>query len=155
MSYSHHKGFTLVEVLVALVIFSIGLLGLGLQLSKNLNVTINKEVHSSVMQLVLQAVEPLNRAILQTPQTFQQTLNELSVSGATPVFETNNSQQNDFTITVALAEDSNGNSLFSSNAASLQPPFTVVLNVEYVAPKQTQHLNFQSTHVFVPPEETL
>lgn len=148
---SGYKGFTLIEVLVALVIFAIGLLGLGLQLSKNLNVTINKEVHSSVMQLALQSVEPLNLAILQSRSNFKQALNSLS---STPAFDTNNSQLNNFTISINSAIDSNGQSVLSSNnLGTLIPPFTVVLNVKYTN-DNGESLNFQSTHVFVPPPGT-
>lgn len=146
-----YQGFTLIEVLVALVIFAIGLLGLGLQLSKNLNVTINKEVHSSVMQLALQSIEPLNLAVLQSRSNFKQALNNLGVS---PVFNTNNSQLNDFTISINSAVDSNYQSLLSTdNLNALVPPFTVVLNIKYTN-DNGESLNFQSTHVFVPPPGT-
>lgn len=147
-------GFTLIEVLVALAIFALGMLGLGLQMSKNLNATINKEVHSSVMQLALQSVEPLNQAVLIKKENFLSALNNLNTFGQAPVFDTNNSQHNEFKISIASAIDSNGNALLATDIDTWLPPFTVVLNIEYV--KDTDNsLNFKSTHVFVPPRESI
>ena len=145
-----HSGFTLIEVLVALAIFAIGILGLGLQLGKNISSTINKEVHSSVMQLDMQAVEPLKQAINASTERFNTLLNELNTNGLTPVFSTNYSEKNNFEISVFSATDATNNNLFTTDSSQWTPPFSVVLNVKYNQ-QEGQPLNFKSTHVFVPP----
>ncbi len=142
------SGFTLIEVLVALLVFSIGMLGLGLQLSRNLTVTIDKGVHSSVMQLALQAVEPLHRAAEQTPNAFRAALANVP---NTALYTTNSSSLNTLNLSIALASDDKGQNLLTTNTNLWTPPYTVVLNVEYVPAQGDNKLNFRSTHIFVPP----
>ena len=149
-----NAGFTLIEVLIALLIFTIGLLGMGLQLSKNMSATINKEVHSSVMQLAMQSIEPLNQAILNSPDAFKSALFNLSTAGTTPAFGTNNSEKSNFNISIDRATDSSGNSLLATDSSLWLPPYSLVLNIEYKK-DDTNKLNFKSTHVFVPPLEKI
>jgi len=153
-SQSLSPGFTLIEVLIALAIFAIGLLGIGLQITKSLNTTINKEVHSAVMQLTLQSIEPLNHAIQTDVDRFKSVLSNLSITEQSPAFNTNNSQFSDFKISVTSATDSLGNEILSTNNANWKPPLTVVLNIEY-SKDGSSELSFMSTHVFVPPVEQI
>ena len=143
-----NKGFTLVEVLISLVIFAFGMLGVAMQMSKSLSSTVSNEVHSSVMQLAMQSIEPLNNAVLQSRDTFRTTLNNIS---NTPAFATNNSQFKTFDISVNSALDSNNNSLFSATTNSWTPPYTIVLKVDYTG-KENNTLSFFTTHVLVPSE---
>ncbi len=148
---SENQGFTLIEVLVSLVIFAIGLLGLGLQMSNSLKLTINKNVHSSVLPLAQQAIEPLNKAIMQ-PATFRQALQNIH-NNIQPNFSDTLIGGNQFTLSVAYAQDRVGNVLLSTDptVTPWQPPYTVVLKVKYAPANTNTDLEFNSTHVFVPP----
>lgn len=149
MRKRQNKGFTLIEVLISLLIFSIGLLGLAMQLSRSLDATISKEVHSAVSQLVLQSVEPLNRAVDQSNQIFLNRLTDIG-SNNTPAFSSNNSNKDNFKITVAEAIDQNNSSLFSTQPTNWLAPYRVVINVEYTPKDGDNSLNFKTTHVFSP-----
>ncbi len=144
------QGFTLIEVLVSLVLFAIGLLGLGLQMSNSLKLTINKNVHSSVLPLAQQAIEPLNLTVMQ-PAAFQQALQNINNNGQ-PNFSDTLIGGNQFTLSVAYAQDRVGNVLLSTDPAVTpwQPPYTVVLKVKYDPANTNTDLEFNSTHVFVP-----
>ena len=144
-----NKGFTLIEVLISLVIFAFGMLGVTLQMSKSLSSTVNNEVHSSVMQLAMQSIEPLNNAVLKNKDTFNTALNNLVNFGNTPAFATNNSQLKSFDIRVNSALDSNNNSLFTESTDNWSPPYTITLKVDY-AGKENTTLSFFTTHVLVP-----
>ena len=144
-----NKGFTLIEVLISLVIFAFGMLGVTLQMSKSLSSTVNNEVHSSVMQLAMQSIEPLNNAVLKNKDTFNSALNNLVNFGNTPAFATNNSQLKSFDIRVNSALDSNNNSLITESTDNWSPPYTITLKVDY-AGKENTTLSFFTTHVLVP-----
>jgi len=148
-----NKGFTLIEVLISLVIFAFGMLGVAMQMSKSLSSTVSNEVHSSVMQLAMQSIEPLNNAVLQNRDIFNNALNNLATFGHTPAFATNNSQLKTFDISVNSAFDSNNNSLFVATTSSWKPPYTIILKVDYTG-KENNTLSFFTTHVLVPPENS-
>jgi len=146
----HNKGFTLIEVLVSLVLFSIGLLGIALQFSGGIQARVNNEVHSSVMQIAMQAVEPLNNAVLINNTTFQNTLININNTGAAPTFDTNNSNLENFTIAVSAIDDSLvPQNILATPPGLWQPPYTVVLTITYLGNNGTT-LNFPTTHVFAP-----
>jgi len=149
--YKRNRGFTLVEVLVSLVLFSIGLLGIALQFSGGIQARVNNEVHSSVMQIAMQAAEPLNNAILIDNATFLNTLMNINNAGAAPTFDTNNSNLENFTIAVTQAVDGSliPQNLFTTPLGSWQPPYTAVLMITYLGNNGTT-LNFPTTHVFAP-----
>jgi len=146
------QAFTLIEVLISLLIFAFGMLGVSMQMSKSLQNTISNEIHSSVMQLALQSIEPLNNAVLKNRTTFKDALNNLVTAGTTPAFATNNSLLSTYNISINKAIDSNNNSLLSSNQDSWLPPYTLVLKVDYVG-KDSTTLSFFTTHVFVPTKD--
>ena len=146
-----NTGFTLIEVLISLVIFAFGMLGVTLQMSKSLSSTVNNEVHSSVMQLAMQSIEPLNNAVSKNKDTFNTALNNLASFGRTPAFATNNSKLKTFDIQVSSALDSNNNSLFSQSTVNWSPPYTITLKVDYTG-KENTTLSFFTTHVLVPGE---
>jgi len=145
------KGFTLIEVLISLLIFAFGMLGITMQMSKSMSSTINNEVHSSVMQLAMQSIEPLNNAVLQSREDFKIDLNNLANLGLTPAFTTNNSQLNRFEINVENAVDSNKNPLRTSNTNSWAPPYSITLRIDYFG-RENNILSFYTTHVLVPAE---
>jgi len=146
-----NKGFTLIEVLISLVIFAFGMLGVAMQMSKSLSNTINNEVHSSVMQLAMQSIEPLNIAVLRDRDAFSAALTNLANTGNTPAFATNNSQLKSFDISISSALDSDGDSLFAEPNNNWAPPYTIILEVEYTGVEENT-LSFFTTHVLVPNE---
>ena len=142
------KGFTLVEVLVSIVLFSIGLLGIAFQFSQEITARVNNEVHSSVMQISLQAVEPLNYALLTSELDFQNTLLALNAS-TTPTFVTNNSDLENFSLSIDRAVDRTNQDLLTVAPGLWQSPYSVVLIATYNG-RNGNVLNFSTTHVFAP-----
>jgi len=151
------SGFTLIEVMISLLVFATGMLGVTFQMSQGIKNTINTEVHSSVMQVALQSIEPLKRSVLQDNTAFLAQLNDLNTNGTAPPFAGNSNQEN-FVISVESATDDGGagnNNLFTKSTASWVPPFTVVLQISYDTGIQysdtaTTTLAYFTTHVLVP-----
>ncbi len=150
---SKQKAFTLIEVMISLLIFATGMLGVTYQMSQSIKNTINNEVHSSVMQVALQSIEPLRRSVTQTTVTFITQLKALRDNGSTPPFAGNSNQEN-FQISIDSAVDNANNSLFGNAATVWQPPFTVVLRISYDTKVDyggnSTTLEFFTTHVLVP-----
>jgi len=141
------SGFTLIEVMISLLIFATGMLGVAFQMSQGIKNTINTEIHSSVMQVVLQTIEPLGKSILNSNSAF---ITELKNIQLTPPFAGASTQGN-FSITVDNAKDEDNNSLLGAEpAGKWQGPFTVVLKVTYTILDTSTSLDFYTTHVLVP-----
>jgi len=141
----NNEGFTLVEVLVSLVLFSIGMLGVALQYAKGISNTINTEVHSSVMQIATKTIEPLNIAASQNNAALQLALNNLNTTTIVSNFATNNSDQKNFTLSL-VATDDTGADLTTINVGAWRAPITVVLTMDYIG-KDSQAITFNTTHV--------
>lgn len=153
-SNSKQSGFTLVEVMISLLIFATGMLGVAFQMSLGLKNTINTEVHSSVMQVALQSIEPLKRSVLQGNEAFKTELTNLNTNGRTPPFASNSNQAN-FSIAVERAVDENNNGLLDTAVTNWSPPYTVVLNISFdtgVPDTDDDNimLHFFTTHVLAP-----
>lgn len=137
--------FTLVEVLVSLSVFAIGMLGIGLSLTKGLKNVVHNDVHSAAMRVVQQEVEPLHIAVQQGRARLQTALNAASTTqiiAEAPL-------QGRFSVSVNGAMDRNGLDLLSADTAvNWAPPYTVVLEVVYNGPKG--QLKFPTAHVLVP-----
>ena len=142
------QGFTLIEVMISLLIFATGMLGVAYQMSQGLKNTINTEVHSSVMQIALQSIEPLNRSINVSNTTFKNALTNLTNNGSTPPFA-GNTNQSRFTISLDRAVDINNKSLLAEPVANWQAPYTIVLKISYDTTENTT-LSYYTTHVMVP-----
>lgn len=145
-------GFTLVEILVSLVLFSIGMLGVALQFAQGISNTVNTEVHSSVMQIAMKTVEPLNVAVLQGNAELQTALNNLNTNNLTNALPTNNSDQNTFNVAISAVDNNplaQVDLTTSNDFAAWMPPYTVVLTITYTG-KNDQQLTFNTTHVLVP-----
>jgi len=147
------EGFTLIEVLVSLVLFSIGLLGVALQFGNEIRNRVDVEIHSSIMQIAMQAVEPLHNALsTNNAALFQIELNNLNIN-STPAFVTNNSNLANYAITIATAIDSNPiatggpNNLLVTDVTLWQAPYNVVLHITYTG-RDGVILTFPTTHAF-------
>jgi len=142
------KGFTLIEVMISLLIFASGMLGVAYQMSQGLKNTINSEIHSSVMQIALQSIEPLEKATTVSFTELQNKLINLN-SEDTPPFSSN-SNQDGFQVNIEHALDENGELLLDSDDPDgWLPPLTVVLKITYDS-IEGQSLEFYTTHVLVP-----
>jgi len=143
-------GFTLVEVLVSLLIFSFGMLGVAMQMSEGLKSSVGRTVHNSVMHIALQSIEPLKQAVEISNEEFQDKLKTLNSSVTSPPFANSDSQLEKFTINITSAKNENLVSLLDAPLIDWAPPFTIVLKVTYEGNNDVD-LSFFSTHVLVPP----
>ena len=144
------SGFTLIEVMISLLIFATGMLGVAYQMSQGIKNTINTKVHSSVMQVALQSIEPLSRSVLVDKTTFKTALGTLNSDTGTSAPFADNSNQQDFTVFISSALDINEKSLFSIDKDDWKPPYTVVLKISYPTSDVNNPLNFFTTHVLAP-----
>jgi len=150
---NRQSGFTLLEVMVSLLIFATGMLGVAYQMSQGLKNTIDTEVHSSVMQIALQSIEPLKRAVLINNETLSTQLGILNTNVTAPPFAGNSNQQG-FEISVKSANfidinDGNSKSLFAVDPTNWVPPYTIVLEISYDT-TNNETLSFTTTHVLAP-----
>lgn len=160
MNHSSHKqgekGFTLVEVLVAMLVFAIGLLGIASHLGQTIKANSRSDVHKTAMDVTFRIVEPLNQAIRQSNAAFQNTLLQLSSQQTlNHVISSGNATAEQFTLAITRAHDRNlpGDNpadLLTSNRPDLWiPPFTVSVQVQF-AGDQGQPLNFITHYVLTP-----
>ncbi len=140
------QGFTLIEVLVSMSLFAVGMLGIALYLAKGLQTTVNNEAHAMAMRVAQQAVEPLYVASNQSRASLKTAL-EKSTTNPFP-FTYHSALASQFNITID-ATDRDNKKLLQNKPEDWKPPFTVVLNVEYDDGHNTLH--FDTAHVLVPP----
>jgi prepilin-type N-terminal cleavage/methylation domain-containing protein len=145
------KGFTLIEVLVSLTIFAIGLLGLGFHLAQDMRTKIDTQVYPTAMQIANQTIESLNESLKTSDDEFarflaryQQSVDALETTG-NPISEELQIQLADN----SPAIDGNGKPLLNTAVANWQPPYTVNFIVRYTGQNNTT-LNFPVSYVFVP-----
>lgn len=137
--HSRQRGFSLIEILVAMSLLAFGLLAVALNTTKGLKSKVDTEVHSRAMQVSSLYIEPLNRAIEVNTQTF---INQLQSIGS-------GSNYQDFTLKLSSSQDAAGNDITQTPTDMLSPPFTLVLDIQYKKDNSSA-LQFASTHVFVP-----
>ena len=149
------SGFTLIEIMISLLVFATGMLGVTYQMSQGIKNIINTEVHSSTMQVALQSIEPLRRSVMQGKDEFLVQLKELRDNGGTPPFAGNSNQAN-FKILVEKAVDIDSKNLFDNDFSTTdwKAPFTVVLKIIYDTEVdyggESTELTYYTTHVLVP-----
>lgn len=143
-----NAGFTLIEIMISLLVFATGMLGVAFQMSQGIKNTLDTEIHSSVMQISLQAIEPLKKSTIQTFNDFKAELIELDANINSAPFYSNSSQEN-FSISVDRAVDRVDTDLLTSDTTTWLPPFTVVLKISYEEINRNNH-DFFATHVLVP-----
>lgn len=156
MIKNKYSGFTLIEVMISMLIFSTGMLGVAFQMSQGIKNTLDTEIHSSVMQISLQAIEPLKKSeslkksTMQILTSFRNeliTLNSNGSSVAAP-FSSNTNQKN-FSVVIDKATDRLNTDLLTNPISTWVPPFTVVLKITYDKLNSTKKY-FYATHVLVP-----
>lgn len=141
-------GFTLIETLVALLVFSVGILSIALHTTQSLKSRINTEVHSSVMQIATQVVEPLSQALSVNLSSFEQALLQAK-SLSKPPFVQGNDVAANFNVQLTRATDANNAELLNTPSQQWKIPFTVIVSVDYVSEKG-EALNFSVTRILTP-----
>ena len=149
MVNNRHRGFTLIEVLVSLAVFAVGMLGIGLYLAKGMAASVDNQVHSSAMRVAKRAVEPLYLALRGDRDRFRNVLATYQAGNQSPLFSAGNAVDQAFDIALTQAEDAAGQPLLTTATANWQPPFQVVFTVSYQADDRPRQ--FPVAHVFVPP----
>lgn len=146
------RGFTLIEVLVSLTIFAVGLLGLGFHLAQDIKSKVDTQVYPTAMQVANQAIETLNEALKSDSDVdFARYLDYYQNS--VNAFETTGNPLSKH-LHIQLAEnappiDGNGQSLLNTQMASWQPPYTVNFVVRYDG-QNNNTLSFPVSYVFAP-----
>jgi len=151
------SGFTLLEVMVSMLIFATGMLGVAYQMSQGIKATINTKVHSSVMQVASQSIEPLNKAVLLGNDEFAAALATLNTDEGLSAPFADSSNQGKFTVSLDSAINIKNQSLFSvatdgngNVISNWKPPYTVVLKITYPIADSNKPLTFYTTHVISP-----
>ncbi len=144
MGRARMKGFSLIEMLVSLLIFSIGLLGVGLQLARGMKATANNDIYANAMVVSSQAMEPLNAALKQGNNNLRTALRDFSKNSKKHNMKSSAVQQN-FNVTIKSARDANNINLMAGAVGLWQPPYTVILNVQYQGGQ-----NFETIQVMYP-----
>lgn len=147
----HSNGFTLIEVLVSLTIFAVGLLGLGFHLAQDMKSKINTQVYPSAMQIANQTIESLNEALKSGNDDFARFLAHYRQE-VEPLLARGNPISEQLHIHLAKnapPSDGNGRSLLDTATRDWKPPYTVNFVIRYTGQNNTT-LNFPVSYVFVP-----
>ena len=126
--YNQLHGFTLIEILVSLVILSIGFLVFGLNIGKGIKSTGDISAQRSVGNLISQSVEhfyALNTA--KDLATIKADVKNFNIS--TLASESNQIVYDDVSISISLAVDSTGKDLKTSDTTSWVKPYTLSYDI--------------------------
>lgn len=140
-------GFTLTEVLVALVLFSISMLGITAHIANTMQASASAQIQANASEILLQLSEPLNRAAAHTDKTvLQQLLNRLSL-------QSHNNMNSDiadrFSYQLLSATDASQQGLLETQPDNWQAPYTVRVSINYQHSEQ-QTYRIPQTIVLAP-----
>ncbi len=145
------RGFSLIEVLVALLVFAIGMLGIALHSNLGLQHRLGNEIHNNAQRVARLVIEPLNQALRQDKATFRQALQRLAEQAEAPAyFAHDNAVVAGFYIEIE-AWDRDDRPLLNLASDQWRPPYTLSLNLNYAGADGVE-ANFVSSHVLVPPQ---
>lgn len=121
-------GFTLIEVLVSLLVFWIGLLGIALYTANGLKTTSSNQLRATSVYAASLAIEPL---------LYQTRSDCLSAAlGSFPRTVTSDNAKDSFLISMIRASDGSGKQIASNNAITTAStawisPITITLGIPY------------------------
>ena len=139
----NQTGFTLIEILVAMTLLAIGILGISLNTTQGLKAKIDSHLHASVMQVATRSIEPLNQALHTSTNQFDSELTRIRNG----IDATSNNYP--FKIAATRATDALGNDLFNTEVAQWHAPFELLINIRF-QPDNGIPLNFPLAYVLVP-----
>lgn len=112
------RGFTLIEVMVALAVLAIGILGIVMYTAVALRTSADNNVRATALQVASQAVEPLNAAARGGASAFHGALASTFPSTATPAYSRTVTTGSGETVTVNVPLDGGGQPLAYDDAAT-------------------------------------
>ena len=130
MTRRTNAGFTLIEILIALLIFALGALGIAQVTGNALVTTADNNARAMALNIASQQLEPLYIAAGKGNAAFKAALN--TFNGGLTVNGNNN--RDAYTITITQAEDSSAppiNLLTSTATATWVSPLTIAARVTY------------------------
>jgi prepilin-type N-terminal cleavage/methylation domain-containing protein len=128
MNYPKQRGFTLIEVMVSLVVFSLGLLGIGLYTSSGLKASTVSQVRATSVYAASLAMEPV---------LYQTRADCLSnVLGTFPRTVTSDNGKDKYTVNLVRASDGGGTQIAANNGIAAASstwisPVTITLGIPY------------------------
>ena len=141
------SGFTLAEVLIALLLFSVSMLGISAHIASTQQATTSVRIQANASELLLQLSEPLNRAAQTDKAQLQQMLSRLNrqSSGSQP----DNTQYRQFSYQLLNATDAQQQELISTTPDNWQAPYTIRFSINYQQTAQ-QSYRIPQTIVLAP-----
>lgn len=129
------KGLTMIEVLVALALFAVGMLGLALFSGNAIKMSSDDNVRAVALYTAANAVEQLFVAGGVSPAAFSAALENFDTDEDADTFSTQivgNSGKDNFTVEIIAARANNGvNVLLNNNPAAWQSPINMAVEVSY------------------------
>ncbi|MFQ5470772.1 MAG: prepilin-type N-terminal cleavage/methylation domain-containing protein [Gammaproteobacteria bacterium] len=141
-----NKGFTLVEILVAVVIFAIGMISVSKYTGNTLTLASDNNARAMALNIATQQIEPLYLAAATSAATFKTSLSTftggLEVSG--------NDARDIYTISINQAIDSSPtpiNLLTDNNPTTWVSPLTLGISISYTGRNGTSTVNTSLTFI--------
>lgn len=140
------NGFTLLEVLIALWLLAVGLLGVASYSPWALKTSIDADVNASAFLVLNQIVEPLETLLTSDPAQFKTQLQQLS-AGQRALSSYGGANSARFSLKLA-GKDRNGLDLLTTDPTAWRPPLFLKVTLSHTGSGGTTE--FPYTHVFVP-----
>jgi len=140
------RAYTILEVVISIFIFSVGLVLIGMSMGENLKLASNNYTHTAVRLLSSQLKEPLISAFSQGPQQLQNVL--IGFNGANLQLAQKNQLAKRYSVSIAKSVDATGADLRTANVNSWVGPLSIVFeiaSIESATPKK-----FYVTQVLTP-----
>ena len=130
MNSVKQQGFTLIEVLVSIVVFAIGLLGMANSIGQSMHISMDNNTRAMLSSVASQIVEPLyisaNNVATGTITETEFIASLASIDGASV---TSNGGRDTFDIKITQALDDDDNNALT--VLPISPPIRVVVEVSY------------------------
>jgi prepilin-type N-terminal cleavage/methylation domain-containing protein len=141
---ARHTGFSLIEVLVSLLLVSLGALGVVAYTGKTMQMIPESDATAKLMVYVSQAVEPLDRIITDEPNRFVPALRTLAERKTVAVATAEPAP----VLLDVSARDADGNDVLATAESGLLPPYTVTLTVSQT--NLSGVASYTTSRVYVP-----
>ena len=125
---SRQSGFSLLETLIALIVFTVGFMGVSQYTGKALKQSADDNSRAVSLSAMSQLLSPMYVAAATSPSAFKTALDRFSGAGGVAVSIGNDN----YTIRVSEAKDDDGNSVINANnPESWVSPLRVGVTVTY------------------------